>query len=210
VNEFWQWLASSIGTIGLAILAGAGGSALLELLWKPRRDKRRAATLLLSEIALNTELLLLHAHVRQTEPGRIPADLRMSVMAWNATADLVSELPGKIIRDLVVLYNRYDSLNRQVLLFGEAVGERMHAQTQTQRNNADEMAKHTLNAFNSGVDVAIDHGQTLLRQLIPLAEWKESAAEKAKVIDYSKRAADFTKMRQEQLKKLGDNASQAK
>jgi hypothetical protein len=59
--EFWNWLAGSTGTIILAVLAGAGGSALLELLWKPRRDRRRAASLLIAEVAMNTELLLLQA-----------------------------------------------------------------------------------------------------------------------------------------------------
>jgi hypothetical protein len=123
VNEFWQWLASGSGTILTAILAGAGGSALLELLWKPRRDKRRAATLLLAEVALNTEVLLLHAHARTSAPKQIPADLRMSTMAWDATANLVSELPPKFIRKVVVLYNRYHSLNRQIALFTDAVGQ---------------------------------------------------------------------------------------
>jgi hypothetical protein len=90
-------------------------------------------------------------------------------------------------------------LNRQIVLFGDAVRERGSAHGLAQIT-AEEMAKHTHNAFNSGVDVAIDQGQELLRELIPLAEWRESAAERAQMTDYAQSAADFLKTRREQLK----------
>src|SRR5438067_1384586 len=107
MQEFWAWLTSAAGTIVLAIVSGAGGSIVLELIWKPRRDRRRAASLLVAEVALNTELLLLHAHARTFAPKSIPADLSMSTLAWDAAAPLVSELPRERLRAVVTLYNRY-------------------------------------------------------------------------------------------------------
>ena len=205
MEEFWQWIASSSGTVLLAILAGAGGSALLELLWKPRRDRRRAATLLLAEVALNTELLLLHAHARNSAPRQIPADLRMSTMAWSATAPLVSELPAKLVRKLVILYNRYDSLNRQIELFSDAVRERTTT-SGSAKINAELMVVATLNAFNTGVDAAIDQGKELLRELVDVAGWKENSAERAQVVDYAQVAAKHMRMRQDQLNKLKGDA----
>ena len=76
MGEFAAWTVSGAGTIALALLAGAGGSALLELLWRPRRDRRRAAAIIVAEVALNTELLLLQAHARMADlkkqSGRLP------------------------------------------------------------------------------------------------------------------------------------------
>lgn len=104
--DFWNWLAGGAGTILLALLAGAGGSALLELIWKPRRDRRRAASLLVAEVAMNTELLLLQAHARFKNPTGIPADLRLATIGWEAAGELVSELPTQLLRKLVILYSQ--------------------------------------------------------------------------------------------------------
>lgn len=209
MQDFWQWLASASGTIVLALLAGAGGSALLELLWKPRRDRRRAAKLLLAELAVNTELLLLHAHARTTSPGQIPADLRMSTMAWNAVAPMVSELPAKLVRKLVVLYNRYDSLNRQNVLFAEALRDKRSEDRGTQIT-AGMMATATLNAFNTGVDATINQGKELLKELMPVAGWKETSEERAQIVDYAQITAKHMAGRQDQLAKLNQRADDSR
>src|SRR5262245_12375852 len=86
-------LLSIIGPSVLAILSGAGGAALLEVYWKPRQDRRKAATVLLSEILNNTQLCLLQANARQKAPKRIPADFRLELQGWDAAQDKLSELP---------------------------------------------------------------------------------------------------------------------
>ena len=91
----------------------------MELLWRPRRDKRRAAGLIVTEVALNTELLLLQAHAREANRRGIPSDLRLSTIAWDAASGIVSELPHKTVRGLVQLYNKYSALNLHVEGFGE-------------------------------------------------------------------------------------------
>jgi len=123
----------------------------------------------------------------------------MSVVGWNATAALVTELPGKTIRQLVTLYSRYDNLNRQNTLFGDAVRERAHSQNSAQQLNAEEMARHTLNAFQSGVDVAISQGKELLRELVPLAGWKETDKERAAIVGFANTALTFLRLRRRQL-----------
>jgi hypothetical protein len=65
------------------------------------------------------------------------------------------------------------------------------------------MAEATLQAFNSGVDVAINQGQELLSELIAMANWKESAVERANTVDYAKIAAEHMEKVQQRLKEKG-------
>lgn len=50
LTAFLYALLPGLGTVALAILSGAGGAALLELWWKPRRERRRAAALVHSDL----------------------------------------------------------------------------------------------------------------------------------------------------------------
>lgn len=188
--EFWNWIAGSAGTVTLAILAGAGGSALLELLWRPRRDRRRAASLLLAEVAMNTELLLLQAHARFDNPTGIPTNIRLSTIAWKAAGELVSELPTALLRKIVLLYNQYDSLNYYVQSFAEALQERdATTANSTGRASAETMLAMIVDGFNIGIDAAIARGQEVLPDLVDLALVRESEDAKQETIDYAARAA---------------------
>ena len=71
------------------------------------------------------------------------------------------------------------------------------------------MALATLNAFNTGVDAAIDHGKEVLLGLMSDAGWKETAAERAQVTDYAKAAAKHMQDRQAQLDKLRGSGPEA-
>lgn len=185
--EFWQWVAQSSGTIVLALLAGAGGSALLELMWRPRRDRRRGASLLLAEVALNTELLLLQSHARQKNPLGIPSDFIMSTIAWDAASDLVSELPAKDVRDLVQLYAKYAALNRHVAQFDGQLAALEAATPGTKAyEDAATFVARTIDVFNSGLDSTLGDGQSLLPRLLEHADVKETEAEKAQKTDYQR------------------------
>lgn len=200
MQEFWDWLASSTGTIILAVIAGAGGSALLELLWKPRRDRRRAASLIVAEVAMNTQLLMLQAHARFANPGGIPADIRLSTIGWEAAGALVSELPIKLLRDLVLLYNQYRSLNLQVAAFAESLRDRDSAEVASQeRENAEMMLASIIDVFNTGIDSTIARGQELLSELADLALIKETDEEKQEVIDYAGKVASLIAERQTRI-----------
>ena len=118
-----QILLPGVGVVVLAMLSGAGGSALLELYYKPLRERKRAARLLLSEILLNTDLALLQANARDRAPKKIPADFDFSKLAWNAAAGLLSELPLDLLKRVVLLYNRYDSCNHLVNLYSQTFDE---------------------------------------------------------------------------------------
>jgi uncharacterized membrane protein YccC len=201
--ESWEWLSSGAGTILLALLAGAGGSVLLELLWRPRRDRRRAAGLLAAEVALNTELLLLQAHARQADRFGIPADLRMSVMGWHAVAELVSELPFAETRELIHIYNQYDALNRQVAAYGVALAEHKAAAAgSSEYRDSETMVLRILDVFNTGLDATLANGQALIPGLAKLAGVKETAEEKARIPNYSEVAAEHMAMRKAHLEAL--------
>lgn len=201
--EFGNWLSSDAGTILLALLAGAGGSVLLELLWRPRRDRRRAAGLLTAEVALNTELLLLQAHARQANRFGIPADLRMSVMGWHSVATLVSELPFAETRALIHIYNQYDALNRQVEAFGVALDTHKAAPAgSSEYSDSETMVLRILDVFNTGLDATLSNGQRLIPGLAKLAGIKETAEEKAKLPNYSDVAAEHMAMRKAHVEAL--------
>jgi hypothetical protein len=199
--ELFAFLASGAGTIILALLAGAGGSALLELFWKPRRDRRRAATLVLSEVAFNTELLLLQAHARFKNRQAIPADFALSTMGWDAAGDLVSELPVKMLRELVLLYNQFQSLNRHVSAFGDYLREfESQPKGSAERAKADIQVMSTIDVFNTGIDSTISNAQALLPELAKVAKHKDEKV--AEAPDYEGRVAKLIGERQERLQGL--------
>lgn len=203
MNEFWNWLSGASGSVLLAILAGAGGSALLELLWRPTRDRRRAARMLTAEVAMNSELLLLQAHTRVHNKYGIPADLRLSLMAWNAVAPWISEFPLPILRQLVQLYNQYDALNRNILMFGEAL-EKQKAATVglAAAKDAETMVLRTLDVFNSGLDATLENGRTLLPILAAVARIKMAPDDDSSRPNYAGIAAENSKARSESVEAL--------
>jgi hypothetical protein len=122
-NELIAQSLPGLGAALIAIISGAGGSALLELFWKPRQQRRKTATILMADILLNTELLLLQAHARTKNPKRIPDDFNVSLMGWDAASESLRELPAGLIKSLVLLYNRYRYLNATAQNFGKLLDQ---------------------------------------------------------------------------------------
>ncbi len=201
--EFWEWLSGGAGTVLLAILAGAGGSALLELLWRPRRDRRRAAVLLTAEVAMNTELLLLQAHARQLNPRGVPSDFKMSTIAWDAASNLVSELPSRLLRKVVLLYGQYDAINRNVASFGVALNEFKVAEVgSSAARDCETMVLRIIDVFNTGLDATLARGQEILPELAKLAAINETEKEKANLPNYQQVAPEHMLMREQHLDAL--------
>ena len=195
-------LLPGIGTAVLAIISGAGGSALLELYWKPRRDRRKAAALLLSEVLLNTDLALLQAHFREKFTRKIPGDVSFSHLAWDATTDLLRELPADLLKQILLLYVRYEQLNSYVQEYGKTLDELQAAQA---ANNAhrETMLKGHLNsiidAFNTALDKVIETAKDpILPQLLKLSGIKEMKTEKLPR-DYM---ADVEKLLEERAERI--------
>lgn len=107
-----EWIAGELGSIALALLAGAGGSALLELIWRPRRIKRRVARLLAAEIAMNTQLVALTAAMMKVQPPKMGPGFRVSMLVWDAARESVTELPDAELREVIALYGSYHEINR--------------------------------------------------------------------------------------------------
>ena len=208
MDEFWTWMSSSAGNVLLAILAGAGGSALLELFWRPRRDRKRAASLFVAEVALNTELLLLQAHARTTNPFGIPADLRMSTIAWESAADLISELPAEMVRALVQLYNQYHSLNRQIDGFGGYLDAFKAAPSgSSEERDAETMVLRVIDVFNTGLDATLRNGQTVLPDLIKFSGMDAEKDKQAPVPNYRDVALEHMANRKLHLEALKSAAA---
>jgi hypothetical protein len=173
-REFTAFLVNGAGTIVLALAGGVGGSALLELLWKPRRDKRRAAAALTADIAHNLEVLLLQAHARFKNPKAIPADFAMSTVGWTAVGNLISELPPDTLRKVVLLYNQFAGLNRDVDLYASLFSEYKAAPGGSAlKQTVETHMLYAIDTFNTGIDSTIDNAQILLPHLARLARMKD-------------------------------------
>ncbi len=186
----------------LAIISGAGGSALLELYYKPRRDRRKAATLLAAEISTNAELLLLHAEFRKTNPRKIPRDFQLSKSGWDIASQLLAELPPDLLKKVLVLYARIDSLNDAVLLYENAVREiQALAKDSPGLPKAQNYANTIIDVFNTGVDHAFDSAKGVLPGLIELAKIPKKLR-KEPVNDYEARVKAMMSERKKRLQAL--------
>lgn len=195
-------LLPGIGTALLAIVSGAGGSALLELYWKPRRDRQKAAVLLLAEILVNTDLALLQAHARVKLPRNISSDLSFSRLGWDATTDLLRELPPDLVKRILLLYKRYDYLNFCVGEFSKTFDELHAVRNDPQREKVlrDHLAS-TVDAFNIALDKAIDTGKEIAPQLLKLARVKEEKAT-TPPRDYARDVEEHLRERAERIRRL--------
>jgi len=186
----------------LAIISGAGRSALLELYYKPRRERRKAAALLAAEIGTNAELILLHSHFRKTNPRRIPRDFHFSKAAWEIAAPLLGELPPDLLKKLLLLYARFDAANEAVLLYEDAVREiRELPKESPQLIKAQEYGNSIVVVFNTGLDHAFDSARAVLPELIKLARIPKSLR-KEPPDDYEARVLVMMAERKQQLEAL--------
>jgi hypothetical protein len=205
-------LLEALGTVALALLSGAGGAALLDLYYKPRRDCKKAATLLLAEILINTELLLLQAHARAKNPRGIPGDFKMSTLAWDTAAPVLAELPAPVLKSALVLYNRYHYLNNCVALYKDALADierhppGPHGGTGVDaRAKAERQADLVLDVFNTGIDAAIDHAKELTPLVFALAKIDPTAPPPEQA-DFQGKVDKLFAERHERLRRLRGEA----
>jgi hypothetical protein len=191
---------ATLGAVLLAILSGAGGSALLELYWKPRRDRRRAASLIQAEVLLNAQLILLQAHARQQKPRAIPRDFRMSHMAWDASSSIVSELDPGVLKRLVLLYNRFETVNELVPLYADASDQLdACAADAPKRPKLTKYVNSIIDVFNTTLDSAFDDSKVLLPSLLSAAGIPLDEGDSGPTRDY---ASDVRKLLSEREKRL--------
>lgn len=171
MNEFFTALVPGLGTVALALLSGAGGAALLDLYYKPKRDRRKAAVLLYSEIILNADFCILHAHWRKHFPRQIPGDFTLSRLAFDAAIGGLSELPAPLVRKLVLLYNRVDLINKFVPMYSDAVDARDSLNPEdARRSSAERYCNTILDAFNTTIDKVFEESKEVLPELIALGK----------------------------------------
>lgn len=194
-------LIPGLGTALIAIISGAGGSALLELYWKPRRDRRRAAALIHADIILNMQMILFHAELRKNAPRKIPQDLKLSRLGYDTAGEMVSELPTDLLRPVVLLYNRIDDLNRNVDLYSKALDEFDTLDPSSPRR---EKLQHYMNSiidvFNTGMDKAWDTCKLVGGQIEKLARIKVDKNEPRR--DFSAEAKTLLRERQLRIQAL--------
>jgi len=194
-------ILETVGGIVVALVSGAGGAVLLEVFWKPRRDRRKAATLLLAEILLNTELLLMQTRARQARPKSIPGDFHMSTLAWDTVSNALVELPAEVLKSVLLLYNRYRDLNTFVGQFAEALRDvDANEPGSAVRLRAERHSDVIIDVFNTSIDSTIDHAKKLSVTLFKIAGIKPTGE-----MDYEAMKAKVDRLfeeREERIRRL--------
>lgn len=199
----WMALLPGLGTVALAIISGAGGSALLELYYKPRRDRQRAASLLFAENMLNGQLLLLQAEARKKRPRAIPEDYRLSMLAWEASQDVLRELPTDLLRKIVLLYNHYHDLNANVSKYATVYRELNSLPEGSDRTTDLRRELNVIiDVFNTGVDKAFEVCKEALAELKDVGRIVEKETDNVDLPDYKTRLEELRRGRELRLKLL--------
>jgi hypothetical protein len=109
----------------LSLLSGAGGALILDLWWKPRHSRRRAAVLLRAEIQKNRDLLA----DRLPQGGdriRLWRDFLLPRIALDATIGDLGHFPVPLAEATISLYHDYTRILRvyelQVEAFNDTIG----------------------------------------------------------------------------------------
>lgn len=139
------------------------------LLYKPRRDRKRLASVLYAEILQNAQVILVWSHARQDRPKSVPGDFRLPAMGFEATADLLRYLPTKVMQKVLLLYGQYSAANEAVAVFGEAF-EQFQAQKAAGQDTT-KIRRHMdtiIDTFNTGLDRAFERSKEVLPEIMVL------------------------------------------
>lgn len=200
---FLLGLLPGIPTVFLALLGGVGGAAILDVWWRPRRDRRQAAVLLLSEIINNVQLCLLQAHARDKAPRNIPPDFHLNFRRWDAAAGKLAELPPDLVKNVMLLYMRFEALNATVRLYDDYLDRFKAAQSvdPAEAGQAERALMSTIDVFNTALDKTIDEGKKILAELLPLSGVKRGRS-KEPVRDFARDVEEFTTERAARIEAL--------
>jgi len=194
-----QELLPGASAVALAIASGAGGSALLELYYKPRRDCRKAATLLAGELSLNGELILFMREFHKVKPKQIPRDVCFSTVAWQLASTMIAELPAGMLKRVLLLYSRFDDLNEAVTHYGETWKELQVLPDGSPRLPLLTRQLDTIvDAFRMSLDNALDDIRALQPELLRVAKIPKRLR-KAPAGDYEARVKNFLSERENRL-----------
>lgn len=202
MTGFLMPVLAALGAVLLAIASGAGGSALLELYYKPKRERRKAARLLAAEININAEMILLQSEIRKKTPRKIPRDCRLLTHAWQSASGSVAELPPGLLKRVQLLYARFEQANENVLLYADAVAELDILPAQSAKGDRlKAYINSIIDVFNTGLDESFELAKKVLPELIDLAQIpKELRGEPDD--DYEARVQTLLAGRAERLKSL--------
>lgn len=175
MSELGVVVLAAMGSVLLAILSGAGGSALLELYYKPRRDVKRVCSVLYAELLQNAQMMLFWAHARKTNPRAIPSDFQLSVFGIGVISDLLKELPTKELREVLLLYSRFEASNRMVEEFARALDHYDGLpESDPGREKSERLMDTVIDSFNTGIDSAFAQTKRLLPRLMELGGIRET------------------------------------
>jgi len=112
-------------TFGMSLFGGAGGALLLDLWWKPRYAKKRAAVLLSAEVQKNRDLI--EDRLPKIDGRtRIWRDFILPRIALDATIADLGHFPVPVAQAVVCLYHDYARILRtydlQVEAFNDTIG----------------------------------------------------------------------------------------
>jgi hypothetical protein len=109
----------------VSVISGAGGGWLIEALWRPS-DRKRAARILLREVALNrAELARLSGEVDSAAATQAVAQMGYSLsrVGLSSVGLALSELPPEVAGDVIGAYDVFNELDEVFSFYQRSASE---------------------------------------------------------------------------------------
>lgn len=148
--------ATSVLALIAGLFGGAGATILWEVFVRPVVVGRSVAEVLSAEISLNLEMLAAVQSLGQKRTG-IPADLSLSIVAFDSLADRIGDLPPNLIGEVIFLYKYFHELNAMPQAWVEGVKELRGYDAASSNFKSTERELHQLIAvFRQYVQKSVD------------------------------------------------------
>jgi hypothetical protein len=164
------WPAAAPWVQGL--FGWAGATLLWEAVLKPARERRSLSHVLADEVAVNLQIAAMQQEYVQRNPKGIPADFAFVTVGFSALAGRLSELPTKLVGDVIVFYAALTEANKIPDRFGALVDERKGlgppgpgSRGRLRHDQLEAELDRVLVIFNGAINATVDRANALLPRL---------------------------------------------
>lgn len=196
----------SLLTVVLGLFGGIGGTLLWEGLLGPFRRRRNVARAISAEVSTNLQLIAGQLRYSATDAKGIPGDFSLSLIAFNAIAEGVAELPSEALRSVLLFYSHVIYLNDLVRAWGQTLKEfRATPLEDSNRQTLKGELDSGLEAFHRILAKALETGRQAQDRVFPVGEawrFKKQKMKFLKVETVDEQVEALQERRAENLKRM--------
>lgn len=159
----------------LALFGGVGGALFLEIWYRPRRERRQTAALILHELNLTAQNLDLELARRKAEPNTVSFNVRFPRIALEAVSHNLARLPPMVASWVMHVYAGLDLLGG---LASEVERAFKRAQAQTANPRDEQHFQQALASYDQDLKQSLEHTLYAMELLKPHAgkqDWEATA-----------------------------------